>query len=82
MNVVGINSGTKEVAGIQPGFLTIHYTDGTQELLQVDSFGVAEEMPGFLTLWSDSIDGPVGFLNRNTIKKIIPVETVDLDERL
>lgn len=61
---------------VQPGYLRIFYTDGTDEILQVDSFGIAEEMPGYLTLWSDTTEGPVGFLSHNSIKKIMTLETV------
>lgn len=83
MNIVGINdSKTPEIEQV-PGYIVVHYTDGTKETLQVDSFGIAQDMPGFLTIWSDSVDGPLGFLNNSSIKKIMttqPSESLEEDE--
>jgi hypothetical protein len=64
----------------QPGYINIHYVDGTSDLLQVDSFGLSDDMPGYITMWSDSLEGPVGFFNNNSIKKITTVINRDKNE--
>jgi hypothetical protein len=58
-----------------PGLIKVFYTDESSEILQVDTFGISEEMPGFITMWSDSTAGPLGFFNTSSIKKIIICES-------
>jgi len=52
------------------GFIIITYTDGTTEKQQVDSFGISEEIPGYIVCWSDKKEVMVGLYNNDSIKKI------------
>lgn len=78
MKVVEINS--KPEVKEPLGYITISYTNDTEETLQVDSFGVAQELPDFITLWSEEKEGPVGFLNIKSIKKIITIQNIGVME--
>jgi hypothetical protein len=67
---IGIDEKIKED---ELGYVIIHFTDGTVEKFQVDSFGVSDELPQYVTMWSGVSDAPVGFFNHTSIKCIIPV---------
>lgn len=52
------------------GYIRVEYNDTTSETIQCDSFGLSDELTGFLVLWSDSSEEMVGFIRANSIKKI------------
>lgn len=68
---IGIDEKIKE--GDELGYIIIHFTDGTSEKFQVDSFGVSDELPQYITMWTGMNDAPVGFFSHASIKCIIPV---------
>lgn len=74
MNIVDINTNKLEEVKERPGFLKICYTDGSDEILQIDSFGISEDLPGYITAWSESKEGVIGFFNNSSIKKILLVD--------
>jgi hypothetical protein len=81
MKVVGINDKKEEVVE-QLGYVRVVYIDGTEEVLQIDSFGVSEELPNYITMWNDTQEAPVGFFSHHAIKCILPLSDTDVSSYL
>jgi hypothetical protein len=64
----------------KPGYIKVTYASGEIEMIQADSFGVTQEMPEYITLFSDNPDKLVGFVNNRYIKKLEIIEDYDNSE--
>lgn len=64
----------------EKGYIEIEHDDGFKDVLQIDSFGAYDAIPGFIICWRDDPEEIVGFFNSKFIRSIKILKDYDVQK--